>query len=1300
MEDTKIKQSNHKDRFVHLHLHDTYSFVDGFGTPEQYSKKCAELGQSAMATTNHGNVSSHFKWYKECRKRNIKPILGCEMYLVESAKQIEEKQREYNHITVLAKNNKGYKNLLKLVTKSWLENFYYKPRITLDELKENQEGLIILSGCLSGRVARMITEGKSDNDIVKEIEMQRKAFDDYYIEVAPLSFLEGKNAITKLYGLAKRMKIPMVGTMDCHYVEKKHSKLHEVLLCIQTNTDWNSPSRWKFDQDDFYLKSREEMETSFKEIYPDLDFTEALDNTVKIADSVEFEFPKATPMKFPMKEKEKISYFKKLCSSGLKKRGLSGNKQYIERAKYEIDMIIQKNFVDYFLIVTDLVQWAKKNRILVGPARGSAAGSLVCYLTEITEVDPLPFDLLFERFIDINREDLPDIDIDFEDRRRHEVKEYLSAKYGEKKVGNIATFSIFHGKSAIVDVARTFKLPFDEIDKLKSMVIERSGGDSRASFTLEDTFTSELFDYPKEMIKKYPQLQYAIDLEGQVRHLSEHASGYIISNENVTDYCAIYQKNGEQILSIDYADAAEIGLVKIDILGIRTLSALMEMKKKIKETKNIDIDYYKLPLDDKKTYKGFCENKLFGVFQFDGQAVNQVCRQIKPTTFEEIGDINALARPGPLNSGSTTMFIERKEGRKKTEYFHPSMKAVTKDTYGIVVYQEQVMKTMREVGNMSWKDTAEIRKLISRSQGVEKFNTFKEKFAVGARENGLTNKEIDTIWSSICTFGCLSGETVLEIPQSNQHSPKTILIKDLFKNNGVAKIAKDKGNRWAQKNRKVKLLTLKKDAIKTERMVDIYKSGIKTTYKIITESGEEIRATMDHQFYTPIGYKKLEELHLGDLVATKGDKFPSKKYKGVGSGAHNKRHGQSKLFLERQKYLRKKYKLCQVCFKFKNEETHHRDNNRMNNNWENLVPICRKCHKKTCPTPIPFKKGFQIRWSKIESIYSPKREMTYDIAMPYPWNNYIANNFVVHNSWAFNKSHSISYAYIAYWTMYMKMHHPLEFYSVTMSETINNEKIRKIVKECRREGIKILPIDIQRSKESFSIDNNFNGIRVGFSQIKGIGEKTAKQITENQPYSTYNQFLEKNKFRDGTKIVSLLKKIGAFGAMKAKIGSVEYSFGEPKKSDIISLCPYMVELNLHEKWNKYIEKKFKVEVTDISNLSVETMSGQEGVYLIGIITEKNYKNKKEELASRGKVWIPKKYNGKEEQPDFLNFNLEDDDDFITIRVGTYTFPEYRSLFENVKEDDVVIVGGKMGSGIRMFFMNEVVNLSQLKGTDG
>lgn len=1101
------------DNFCHLHLHSSYSFTDGYGLPEQYVNRAVELGQPGLGVTDHGNISSHYKWYKQCNKAGIKPILGVEFYIVENDEKVRS-GRSYYHLTVLAKNNKGYNNLTKLVTKSWCENFYYKPQITFQDLFDNQEGLIVMSGCLSSPVmARLMEGGVKEAD--EMLELFNSKLDDFYMEVQPIKFEKGLLAYKRLLKLYndkwKEKGLKLVATNDCHYTNKEHSKVQEILLCVQTNDTMDNPNHWKFDQDDFYLKSREEMRASLNDCHPDFDFTESLDNTVVIMESIDFTFPKAKPIKFPMPEEEKIAHFHDLCNKGMVKRRLEGSnkldldlagiaeKDYRERLEYEIDLIIKKDFVDYFLVITDLVQWAKKKGILVGPARGSAAGSLACYVLAITEVDPMRYELLFERFIDLNREDLPDIDLDFEDARRHEVKEYLESKYGRNKVGNLPVFAAFKGKSAIDDVGRVFKIPFSVLDKVKNAIIERSGGDSRASFTLEDTFTSDVFEYPKIAIGEYPDLHYAVDLEGQWRQMGQHAAGVVISNTPITDFCALYKVKDSYVISMDYKDASDTGLLKIDILGLNTLTVISNALRLIKERTGKKIDIYKLALDDPKVYQGFCDGKLFGVFQFDGQAVNQVCRQIMPRDFDSLSAISALARPGPLNSGSTTMYIQRRAGKEKVEYPHPVMEPFTKETYGIVVYQEQVMKTMREVGKMSWKDTSEIRKLISRSQGVEKFNTFKDKFAIGAKENGMDDEHINKIWDSICTFG----------------------------------------------------------------------------------------------------------------------------------------------------------------------------------------------------------------------------------------------------SWAFNKSHSVSYTVISYWTMWLKVYYPMEFYSSIMALTEHDDKKKKILKEYLHDGFKLLPVDINRSKEHFSIDGNF--MRIGFEDIKGIGSSRAQKAVIEQPYNSYTDFAHRSKMTKSS--IQSLVNLGAFDdvgnktVMQSLFGDIikEYEKQDITFAERFNICPWDMEFGIEKNWLPMIKRNisfFKKEPTNISTL--KEMDNAEDIMIYGIVYDKNLRDAREVSLSKGKNFDINKYKivhllkndlrkwfrgnewisqwalnnyikrnnahlvvGEdyviEEQYQFANFILEDDTDFITVRLSPIAFPMYgKMIFERLNAEDPIIIRGKMGSGIRMFFANKIVSLKEFK----
>lgn len=741
--------------FVNLHNHCEFSFLDGYGHPDWFVNRAKELGQTAIAITDHGNISAHKRWYDSCVKAGIKPILGIEAYIVDDITKKDSRVRF--HITLWAKNLEGYRNLTRLVSLAYSDGFYFKPRIDWNSLKRHRVGIIATSGCPSGRIGQMITKmNRGVEEIKKEMLRQKAIFEDgnYFVELAPWSYEEGQKVARVVYQAATELGLPMILTNDAHYPLKEDAEKQDLLLAIQQLKKVSDKDRLKFDQQDFYLKTGQEMKESWESIYKDLPFKEEmLSNTVKIAGSVEFEFPEAKPISFPY-EGDKIKLIRKLINTGVKERKIELTEEYKERIERELDLIVKKDFVDYFLVISDLVKWSKDNGIMVGPARGSSCGSLICYLTHITEIDPIPHGLLFERFIDLNRTDLPDVDIDFEDERREEVKQYLKDKYGEDRVASLATFGTFQGRLCIQDIGRAFsdRIPSEVVEEVKKLIVQRSGGDSRYGFSVEDTFVN--FDNAAEHLKNYPELGFAKYFEGQVRQMGIHAAGTVVSNEPIENFAAFYRSsNSEKVISMDYAAASSVGLLKIDILGLTTLTVLRKTIELIKERHGISIDLNSLPTDDEKIYDAFKEGKLFGVFQFDGQAMMQVCRQVQPENFTELVAINGLSRPGPLHSGGTTSYINRKFAKEEITYSHPIVESITKETYGVTIYQEQVMKIVKELGNFSWKDTSTIRQTMSKSRGTEAFDVYQDKFIKGAVENGMDAEAAEKVWKNIYTFG-------------------------------------------------------------------------------------------------------------------------------------------------------------------------------------------------------------------------------------------------------------------------------------------------------------------------------------------------------------------------------------------------------------------------------------------------------------------------------------------------------------------------------------------------------------------
>lgn len=728
-------------KFFNLHHHTQFSFLDGYGTPAQTISRLKELTYDGIALTDHGSIYSHAPFSKAFKKEEeLHLVYGVEFYLVG---KLNVNRTRY-HITVLAKTQEGYQNILKLMAKSY-EQFYYKPIITLDQLLLHSKGLIILTGCFCDSI--LIKNPAEDQDTFFRQVMSTFDECEWYVELQP--FKDEQEKWDKVSALVRKYKVPAVVTFDSHYPRPENKATQDVMLAINTNKPLSDPDRLKMEYP-LHIPSLDEVVARCKEMgkYDQSWITRTWD----IGHSCQVELPKTglVAINTPFGD------FKKLCYDGLKKRGLEEKEEYKERLEREILLIKEKDFVDYFIIISDLMMWAKK-KMLCGAGRGSSAGSLVCFCLEITEVDPILHGLMFERFIDVNRKDLPDIDLDFPSDKREEVIQYITDKYGKERTSQLINFNTYKPKAIIQDAGRILKIPPWEIKEATSQIIDRSGGDARANFCLRDSI--EQFDKLKNLFIKYPKLYDAVDLEGQVRQVGKHAAAVVIANDPL-DYIGVVNQDG--VFSIDKYSAEAHGLLKIDVLGIETLSVLTDV------CNAVSMDYhdlYTLALDDKKTFKDvFTPSKLIGIFQFEGLAVKSVCSQISPKTFEQLVHITALGRPGTMNSGTTPVYVKRTTGKAKfdkEEYRvfdvrDPALEKYTADTHGLILYQEQVMAVVKEIGKFSWASTSAVRVAMSKSLGEEHFNKYKEDFIKGAAEDGIDANRADRIWRQCYTHGSWS----------------------------------------------------------------------------------------------------------------------------------------------------------------------------------------------------------------------------------------------------------------------------------------------------------------------------------------------------------------------------------------------------------------------------------------------------------------------------------------------------------------------------------------------------------------
>ena len=681
--------------FVHLHIHSEFSLLDGANRIKDLPVRAKELGMKAMAITDHGVMYGAIDFYKACKKEGIKPIIGCEVYVAPRRRFDKEPgiDNHYNHLILLAKNNQGYKNLSKLVSLGFTEGYYYKPRIDLEILEKYHEGLICLSACLAGSVNQALLNGQ--NEKAEEIALwHKKVFgEDYYIEIQNNGIKEQVLANQKLIQLARKLDIPLVATNDAHYLKREDAYNHEILLCIQTGKRMSDEDRMKFDTEELYVKSPEEMSEYFSA------FPEAIENTVKIADkcNVEFEFGHTILPNYdvPPEYPTHYDFLKKLCDDGLKKRyGENPSQEILDRAEYEIGIIKKMGYVDYYLIVWDFIHYAKSNGIPVGPGRGSGAGSILAYAIEITDIDPMKYGLLFERFLNPERISMPDFDVDFSDVDRQKVIDYVSEKYGHDHVSQIITFGTMAAKMVIRDVARVLDFPYSEADKIAKMI------PNELHITIpkaleQNKELKDLYDND-ELIHKL--LDIAMALEGMPRQASTHACGVVITKDPVDTYVPLYVRDNQISTQYIMTTLEELGLLKMDFLGLRTLTVIKDTINLVKENRGIDVEFDQ-EMSDPKVYKLWQEGSTSGIFQFESQGMTNFMKELKPDCLEDLIAGVSLYRPGPMDQ--IPRYIKGKQNPGHNEYTHPSLEPILNVTYGCMVYQEQVMQIVRDLAGYS-----------------------------------------------------------------------------------------------------------------------------------------------------------------------------------------------------------------------------------------------------------------------------------------------------------------------------------------------------------------------------------------------------------------------------------------------------------------------------------------------------------------------------------------------------------------------------------------------------------------------
>ncbi len=749
--------------FVHLHLHTQYSLLDGAIRLNDLFDAVKEHRMPAVAMTDHGNIFGAVEFYQKAMARGIKPIVGCEVYVApgrytdRSPSSRGGTMESAYHLILLVKNQKGYRNLCHLLTKAYLEGFYYKPRIDKDLLSEFNEGLIALSACLQGEIPHNINMGNTRK--AEEIAgFYKEVFSDerFYLELQYNGIDDQKKVNQGLIELSRRLGIPVVATNDCHYLRRDDSRIHDILLCIQTGKTVNDRERMRFETDEFYLKSPEEMMETFSHV------PEAITNTILVAEkcNLEWNFDEYHLPYYPVPEGETLdSLLERKAMEGLEarlKRHMekgeveeSGRWQYYERLKKELKVIKKMGFSGYFLIVADFIEHARSRGIPVGPGRGSAAGSLTAYSLGITNLDPIRYNLLFERFLNPERISLPDIDIDFCFERREDVIRYVTEKYGKENVTQIITFGQMKARAVIRDVGRALDMPYSEVDRIAKLI------PNQLNITIDDAIEQE--PLLKRLMDEDPKVRGLIDvaraLEGLPRHASTHAAGVVISQKPLVEYLPLYKGQKENIVTTQYPmkDVERIGLIKFDFLGLKTLTVIDRTVRLIRENRGVELDVDDLSLDDESTYRLLSSGNTNGIFQLESSGIKELLKKLKPSTFEDLMAAVALYRPGPLQSGMVDEFIKRKHGSVPVTYELPQLKDILENTYGVIVYQEQVMEIAKTLAGFTPGEADKLRKAMGKKLPEEMLEQ-RNRFIDGAKKRNVPLKTAEKIFDLMAHF--------------------------------------------------------------------------------------------------------------------------------------------------------------------------------------------------------------------------------------------------------------------------------------------------------------------------------------------------------------------------------------------------------------------------------------------------------------------------------------------------------------------------------------------------------------------
>ena len=1151
---------------VHLHNHTQYSLLDGLCKIKDTVSRAKELGFTSYAITDHGNMFGVVSFYQECVKQGIKPIIGCEFYISPRGRK-DKTERSANHLILLAKNYTGYLNLMELSTKAHLEGFYYKPRIDREILSQHAEGLICMSACLKGEIAESITNNNKDV-FLDTVDYYKHTFgEDFYFELQNHGLKEEDKVREILIKNAKAKKVKLVCTNDVHYLNKQDWEAHDTLLCVQTGKKLADTDRMRYETHELYMKSYDEMEKLFPK--------ESIENTLLIDSLCNVEIPLGKNLLpvFPCDNLD--TKFKEEIRKGGVLRYKSMTPEIKKRINYEYQTIKKLGFSSYFLIVQDFIRYAKSVGVSVGPGRGSVGGSVVAYCLGITDVDPIKYNLIFERFLNPDRVSLPDIDVDFSDRDK--IIDYVTSKYGSDNVAQIVTFGTLGGRAVVRDVGRTLGIPISAVDKIAKLIDQK--------LSLEENFKHNPHLKPL-MVAHGIDPTHLLKLEDINRQASVHASAVLISPDKITSHCPLmFGKAGVIASQYDMKVTEALGLLKMDFLGLKTLSVIDEC------CKATGVDIKNIPLDDKNTYDLISKGLTVGIFQFESAGMREFLVKLEPRNIDDMAVAASLYRPGPMDI--IPSYIERRNKKEEIEYPHFKTEKTLKPTLGYMIFQEQVIQITRDLAGFTLAEGDILRKAIGKKD-KELLLAQKDKFINGCEKEGNGKKVGENVFGLIEKFAnygfnkCLSGDTTVMVSgRKNGASTGLLKIKEIYDVISSSPKNNAESSRKYKYKKGICVFGSTSDHTRTKKVkiIDVIYNGNIDVFEIKTESGHVIKATGNHKFICNDAWTEVSDMLVGDILCVTDYKTDHKTNKynftNLDASAHNNLimqrigdgpfksgtsapgyvNGQKTLFKKNRAILKSIHKNCQLCgVKSDKFDTHHIDCDYTNNDLSNLMILCKKCHRNIHTKMNGGKKGILghiVYKSKIISITAVGKEDVYDIEIDDPSHAFFANGILTHNS------HAVGYAILAYQTAYLKANHPVEFMCALLNSEIGDlDRISTIIYDCNKLGLTILPPSINKSNDKFSVEDG--KIRFGLQSIRNIGEDFANEIKANRPYTSLVNLCMKVKpaFYNSRKLESLVSAgcFDEFGTRKGHVDAIETINKTSRNQDYHSLFEPNIEI--------------------------------------------------------------------------------------------------------------------------------------------